>query len=176
MNFSVLLPLSLAYSLAFCVAFTILLVTTALIANDAWVHDYPRAIRDRYGPKSERGRRATVVAGVVLLFATIATPLIAMLDLAARTGATPGFLDGAMFGVVMMLAWIVYDLVVLDWLLFCTIRPRFLVLPGTEDMPEYRDKAFHVKVMVPKPVPWPLLMIPGYAVVVGGVTWIASLL
>ncbi|MDW6058501.1 hypothetical protein SAZ11_11010 [Streptomyces sp. FXJ1.4098] len=56
---------------------------------------------------------------------------------------------------------------VLDWRLFCRVQPRFMVLPGTEGMPEYRDYAFHVRVLAPRPVPWPLVAIPGYGVAVG---------
>jgi hypothetical protein len=67
----------------------------------------------------------------------------------------------------------VIDLVVFDWLVFCTLQPRFVVLPGTEGMPEYRDYLFHLKVLVPRPVPWPLLLIPAFGVVVGGLTALA---
>ena len=31
----------------------------------------------------------------------------------------------------------------LDWLLFCTVQPRMMVLPGTEGMAGYRDYRFH---------------------------------
>lgn len=37
------------------------------------------------------------------------------------------------------------DLVVLDWLVFLTLQPRFVVLPGTEGMEGYRDLQFHVR-------------------------------
>lgn len=41
-------------------------------------------------------------------------------------------------------------------------------------MSEYRDKMFHLEVLVPKPIPYPLLMIPGYGLVVGGTTTAVS--
>jgi len=44
------------------------------------------------------------------------------------------------------------------------------VLPGTEDMPEYRDYAFHLKVLFPRPLPWPILLIPVLGLVVGTIT------
>ncbi|EFL28476.1 hypothetical protein SSOG_08190 [Streptomyces himastatinicus ATCC 53653] len=43
-------------------------------------------------------------------------------------------------------------------------------------MPEYRDYAFHWRVLVPRPVPWPLLAIPGYGVAVGAVSAVAEVL
>ena len=35
------------------------------------------------------------------------------------------------------------DLLVMDWLIVCTITPRFLVLPGTEGMAGYKDYRTH---------------------------------
>ncbi|MGW5442184.1 hypothetical protein [Streptomyces asiaticus] len=43
-------------------------------------------------------------------------------------------------------------------------------LPGTEGMAEYRDYGFHWRVLVPRPVPWPLLTVLGYGAVVGSVS------
>lgn len=37
------------------------------------------------------------------------------------------------------------DLIVLDWLIFCTVRPKYLMLEGTEAMKEYCDYVFHLK-------------------------------
>ena len=30
-------------------------------------------------------------------------------------------------------------------MIFCTITPRFLVIPGTEGNPGYKDKSYHTK-------------------------------
>ena len=37
------------------------------------------------------------------------------------------------------------DLLILDWLIFVTIQPRFVVLPGTAGLPGYRDYGFHFR-------------------------------
>ncbi len=37
------------------------------------------------------------------------------------------------------------DLVILDWLIFVTLQPKFTVLPGTEGLAGYKDYAFHFK-------------------------------
>lgn len=34
---------------------------------------------------------------------------------------------------------------ILDWLIFCTWTPRFLVIPGTEGAAAYRDYAYHTR-------------------------------
>ena len=68
-----------------------------------------------------------------------------------------------MFGFLVFLIGNLFDLVVIDWWLFCTIQPGFLVLPGTDGMAEYADKSYHWKVLLPGPI----LLIPGYGVMNG---------
>jgi hypothetical protein len=167
--------LAAAYSAAFSVVFAAVLVGGTLVAADAMVQDYPPAIRDRYGPKSDRGRRVTRVmgagAGLLLLAVCIAAPLhLTRLDPGA------GFWAGFLFGSAFVLVLHLVDLLVFDWLVFCTIRPRFVVLPGTEDMAEYRDYGFHLRVLFPRPVPWPVLLIPAFGLVLGGLTALARIL
>ena len=37
------------------------------------------------------------------------------------------------------------DWLILDWLIFCTITPAFLVIPGTEGSPGYKNYVFHFR-------------------------------
>ena len=46
---------------------------------------------------------------------------------------------------VMML---LIDLFIIDWLIICTLRPRWIIPPGTEDCAGWRDYGFHVKAAV----------------------------
>ncbi|MEU8824647.1 hypothetical protein [Streptomyces sp. NPDC048636] len=78
-------------------------------------------------------------------------------------------------GAVYFLSLTLFDLLVLDWWLFCTVQPRFMVLPGTEGMPEYRDFGFLARVLVPRPVPWPLLTIPAYGAAVGTIAYLMEI-
>ena len=47
------------------------------------------------------------------------------------------------FSSVTLLVFNTFDLILLDRLLFCTVQPKLMVLPGTEGMPGYRDYRFH---------------------------------
>jgi len=47
------------------------------------------------------------------------------------------------FGIVW--AFNIWDWLVLDWLIFCTITPKFFVIPGSEGNPAYKDYAFHFR-------------------------------
>lgn len=39
-----------------------------------------------------------------------------------------------------------WDLLILDWLIFVTIQPDFIVIPGTEGLAGYKDYWFHFEV------------------------------
>lgn len=165
MDWFTVLTTSALYAVVFFVVFTAIVVGGVLVAPDAMVHDYPPAIRDRYGPKSARGARVARVLSGLMAALLIGTAVAGVLTLRARLGGEVGFWDGFVFGFVVFLLGNLFDLLVLDWWLFCTVQPGFLVLPGTEGMAEYADKSFHWKVLVPGPI----FLIPGYGVL-GGVT------
>jgi len=42
-----------------------------------------------------------------------------------------------------LLVFNIFDLLILDWLIFNTIQPRMIILPDTEGMAGYKDYAFH---------------------------------
>jgi hypothetical protein len=44
---------------------------------------------------------------------------------------------------VILMFWNVFDLLIWDWLIFCTLQPKFMVLPGSEGHPAYKDYKFH---------------------------------
>ncbi len=46
---------------------------------------------------------------------------------------------------VMLLVFNIVDLLILDWLIFNTLTPRIIVLPGTEGAQGYRDYGFHFR-------------------------------
>ncbi|MER7790450.1 hypothetical protein [Streptomyces sp. NPDC097640] len=167
---------SLGCALLLVALFTVVIVGSLLVARDALLPDYPPAIQERYGERSARGRRTAAAAGLLNLAVFTAVPLLGVLELHDRADGPLGFWPPFVLGTVSFLALVLFDLVVLDWCLFCLVQPRFMVLPGTEGMPEYRDFAFHARVLVPRPVPWPLVAIPGFGVAVGAVASLAEVL
>jgi hypothetical protein len=46
---------------------------------------------------------------------------------------------------VVMIAFDLFDWLVVDWLVLCTLTPRFVVLPGTEGVAGYKDYAMHLR-------------------------------
>jgi hypothetical protein len=57
---------AMLYGLLVSALVTAVLLGGALLAPDFMVQDYPPAIRDRYGPKSPRGRTVASLAGLAV--------------------------------------------------------------------------------------------------------------
>jgi hypothetical protein len=95
----------------------------------------------------------------------------AILHLRSALGSDLGFAAAAVAGAVMFATMSLFDLVVLDWIVLVGLRPRLMVLPGTEGMPEYRDLGFHAVATLKGS---PLVVVVGLAV--GGVVALAEAL
>ncbi|MDT0429223.1 hypothetical protein [Streptomyces salyersiae] len=146
MRWSAVLGYGVGYGLALSVLFTVGVFVGAAVSRDFLLNDYPPAVQRRYGrPKSARGRRVATLFGV-FVWAVCGLPLM----VAAMTGLH-GALDGgltfrpaAVCAALVFATLTLWDLVVLDWIIFAGLRPRLLVLPGTEGMADYGDLCFHL--------------------------------
>lgn len=111
-----------------------------------WAPSYPEDIQKRFGQMSPQARRKRV-ALVVLVYAT----LVALLWLAIR--GLPELPGGSWtFVQIYVTAWIVLmtlnlvDWLVLDWFVLMTLKPRWIILPGTDaSMAGYHDYDRHFR-------------------------------
>ena len=108
-----------------------------------WLHVYPKTIQEVTTlPPLAGKRRFVAYAFIILWFALLLASLcwsVATTYAAGRVSYWVVFLHT----LVMMLVWDVFNLLVLDWLVFCTLRPAWIVLPGSEGHPGYRDYRYH---------------------------------
>ena len=116
-----------------------------LIVFFPWLieHDYPPDVRacahipPPAPAQKHRGIAVTVVCCIILIGTLAAAGLV-------HYGAAP-----VSFGVLFLHLWIicfmwnVVDLLILDWLVVCTVTPKWMVLPGTQHCKGYRDYRFH---------------------------------
>jgi hypothetical protein len=141
-NWPTLLNSALVCGMVLSVVLTAIMIISAAIAPDMWVGDYPPDVKERFGPMSPRAARIRPFVAVFVFGAAFAVPIIGLYLLSLNVGPI-GVLPALAFSVIVLLVFNVFDLLVLDWLLFCTIQPRVMVLPGTEGMAGYRDYRFH---------------------------------
>jgi hypothetical protein len=133
---------ALVYGLVLSLILTVLVVVSGFIALDMFVGDYPPDVKQRYGPMSPRAARLRPYVAALLFTAVLVIPMLGLFALQADLEYVP-FLPALVFSIINLLVFNLFDLIILDWLLFCTIQPRAMVLPGTEGMAGYRDYRFH---------------------------------
>jgi hypothetical protein len=133
---------ALFFGLVLSLLLTILSAVSGAIALDMFVDDYPPDIQQKFGPMSPRAARIRPYVAALLFITTLVVPITGLFTLQAEIPSVP-FLPALVFAGVVLLVFNTFDLIILDWLFFCTIQPRAMVLPGTEGMAGYRDYRFH---------------------------------
>jgi len=136
---------ALMWGLILSAYMTAVIFALARIDLAMWLNDYPPDIRERYGPMSPESRRRGLLLGIPAMAIGLAVAVVGTLQASAGAVEPLGFGGLFLHLFVVMTVFNVIDLVVLDWLVFVRIRPRFLVLPGTEDCAGYDDDAFHLR-------------------------------
>jgi len=162
---STVIEYGVGYGLALSVLFTAGIFAGAALSRDFLLNDYPEAVQKRYGkPKSARGKRVALFFGV-FIWGVCGVPLMtaAMIGLDGTLDGGLTFLPAAVCAALVFATLTVFDTVVLDWIILVGLRPRMLILPGTEGMAEYRDLRFHL-VAALKGAP----LIPVVGLVTGG--------
>jgi hypothetical protein len=87
---------------------------------------YPKQIREIVPPKSKKEQRMSILLGLL-----IGAPFAAALYWRTATQKSHSFweLFAYAFGVLFMFNLV--DLLILDWLIVCWVKPHWLILPGT---------------------------------------------
>jgi len=106
------------------------------------LNDYPKDVQAASAPKTPAEKKWTLLVGIPYLLVLLLVPFFSTLSLKQQNGAFVALFLNA-FGVAFIFNLV--DWLLLDWLLFCTITPKFVVLPGTEGMAGYKDYAPHFR-------------------------------
>ena len=130
----------LLYGLLLSVLFAAMILAMALVNPRFMLQDYPKDIQAAVPPKTAAEKRQTLYWGLPIWVFLLGCPSLAALSVKAANG---GFLElfVAAFGVLFLSNLV--DWLILDWLIFCTITPTFVVLPGTEGMAGYKNYRMH---------------------------------
>ena len=107
--------------------------------------DIPADILAAVPPKTRAEKRLSILIGLPFLGLVLGFLLYSAVGFNQGVGGDAAF--GALFmhamGVLLIPFFV--DLLILDWLIFCTITPSFAVYPGTEGFAGYKDYGFHLK-------------------------------
>lgn len=139
-----LIQLGVLWGTIFGVVFSFAILIMGHVNVEMILNDYPPDIRAKYGPMSKQTHKQANLASL---------PLLAILGLVVALGLGQlrslygelTFLNTFIVSVVIFQMWNLFDLILLDWFLLMTLKPRFMILPGTEGMAGYTDYAFHFR-------------------------------
>jgi hypothetical protein len=108
-----------------------------------FLHDYSPKIQEKVPLKTQVERKNSYIFGVPLMLLLLLGSFFSTLSLKGQ-GNIP-FL--ALWLNASGVVWVfnIVDWLILDWLIFCTLTPRFVVIPGSEGMKEYKDYRFHFR-------------------------------
>jgi hypothetical protein len=107
------------------------------------LQDYPPAIQAAVPPRSAEEKRLATWLGMPFLIILLFFPIYATFIFQTRSSA--GFLQLWLYAFGIAFAFNLWDWLVLDWLVFCTLTPRWFVIPGSEGHPAYKDYGFHFR-------------------------------
>lgn len=124
---------------------SLFIVITMRLNPRIWLQDYPKDIQDKVPSKTQKEKKLSLMLGIPFLILLVAVPFVSSLTLNLENNGNISlfllFLNA--FGVASIFNLV--DLLLIDWVMFCTITPRFVVIPGTEGMAGYKDYFYHFR-------------------------------
>lgn len=108
-----------------------------------WIGDYPPDIQAAVGDIADVPLVQTIVVGLLFFGVIVGVTLYSNVRLRQQNDGKLSFLTAFVNSVLILFFFAVWDLLILDWLIFVTIQPDFIVIPGTERLAGYKDYWFH---------------------------------
>ena len=124
---------------------SLFIVITLRLNPRIWLQDYPKDIQDKVPPKTQKEKRLSLILGIPFLVLLAIVPFVSSLTLKYENSGNISFFLLFMnaFGVAYIFNLV--DWLLIDWVMFCTITPKFVVIPGTEEMAGYKDYFHHFR-------------------------------
>ena len=111
-----------------------------------WIGDYPPDIQAAVGDIADVPLVQTIVVGLLFFGVIVGVTLYSNVRLRQQNHGKLSFLAAFANSALILFFFAVWDLLILDWLIFVTIQPNFIVIPGTEGLAGYKDYWFHFQV------------------------------
>ena len=124
---------------------SIFIILTMRFGPRIWLHDYPKEIQAMVPPKTDQEKRLSLQLGIPFMLLLLAVPLLSTLWFRNSAGENATFVSLAAHAFGVILVFNLVDWLLLDWLMFCTITPSWVVIPGSEGAPGYKDYGFHFR-------------------------------
>jgi hypothetical protein len=144
MNTLLILQNGLLYGLLLSILLGLTILISFSINPEIWVGDYPPDIKARFTPVRSDTKRHKRLASLAFLIFLVGVIALSILQLDRLLGSLT-FWVVFLSAFITLLVFNTFDLLVLDWLIFNTLQPKMIILPGTQGMAGYKDYAFHFR-------------------------------
>jgi hypothetical protein len=124
---------------------TLFILVSLYVNPRIWLQDYPEGIQAAVPPKTEAEKRLSLIFGIPFLLVLFSVPLISTITLKHKADGHFAFSSLFLNAAGVAFTFNLIDWLLLDWLMFCAITPKFVIIPGTEGMQEYKDYFFHFR-------------------------------
>lgn len=136
---------ALAYGLIWSAMWSVYVFLILKFYPFSMLHDYPKDIQaaatiEKPTTAQEKAAKLFGAVGGLVVFA-----MLLAFGLLQFHGEHTSYLQVLKYIFVIAMTWNVVDLLIMDWLIVCTITPKWIVLSGTEGCKGYKDYLFHFK-------------------------------
>ncbi len=137
MNFG----LALIHGLIWSVMWGSMVTITEIKWPHIFLHDYPKELQAVIKLPPFTNKKSAYIFQTVSLLLIVA--FIFWSAICTYKAVTVEFWTIFFHVFVVCMCWNIFDLIVMDWLIFCTWKPSFIVLSGSEDNKAYNNYKFH---------------------------------
>jgi hypothetical protein len=133
----------LLYGLLLSAGLCLLFLGAARWNPEIMMRGYPPDIKLAYGPLRPDTHRQRWLLMIPMTLWIVGVLAAALSQLPNITGQPLTFWQVFFTSLIVLLTFNLIDLLVLDWLIFVKLQPKFVILPGTAGAAGYRDYGFH---------------------------------
>ena len=138
----------LAYGISMSAVLTMILLGSIAYNPMLWLRTYPEDVKSKVQPKNNQGKKLALIFQIPFLIIMIGVPIFSTAILKSNMGNEFSFWIGfANFAGISSMFNLV-DTVIIDWIIFCKITPKFIIIEGTERMEGYKDYTMHLKAFI----------------------------
>jgi uncharacterized membrane protein len=141
--FAALLQHSLLYGAILSLVMSGVIFASFFLFPRIWVNSAPADIQQIVGAMTPHDQRVKRIARLLTLIFAFGLIVHSISQLVALGDGKISFSQVALSVFLIIQVFNLVDLLLIDWLLIATIRPSFVVFPGTEHLAGYRDYGFY---------------------------------
>lgn len=145
MSTEIAFRLGITHGLILSAVLSVMIIGSLYVNPEMWAHDAPPDIKARIGPISERAKRQRTLFAIPFFGVLVAILVVALVQLRMFAGGNLTFLPTFVMLYTMLMIFNLVDLLVIDWLIVETIRPKAFELPRLGDLAEVRHYGFHLR-------------------------------